>query len=198
MNEEKQPIGVVGVGWVGLVTATCFAELGHDVVALDIDQKKIETLRRGEITIHEPGLGELLTKTPSGSTSRRRWTTCSPAAHLLFCCVDTPPDLLGRRRPLAGPRGGRQAPGGRPARAGDEEHRAVGDGRRDQPRQAGPRLRLLPRVPQGGHGDRRLHAPGPRRDRRRTRLRVGRRGRRAPLRAARRRAGPHRRRFAPR
>src|SRR5687768_12845942 len=95
MNEEKQPIGVVGVGWVGLVTATCFAELGHDVVALDIDQKKIETLRRGEITIHEPGLGELLTK----NAERLQFTTemddLLARAQLLCCCVDTPPTYSG-------------------------------------------------------------------------------------------------------
>ena len=95
MNDEKQPIGVVGVGWVGLVTATCFAELGHDVVALDIDEKKIEALRRGEITIHEPGLGELLTK----NAERLQFTTemddLLARARLLFCCVDTPPTYSG-------------------------------------------------------------------------------------------------------
>jgi UDPglucose 6-dehydrogenase len=95
MNEQKQPIGVVGVGWVGLVTATCFADLGHDVVALDIDQAKIEALRRGEITIHEPGLGELLVK----NAERLEFTTSMddvlPRAQLLFCCVDTPPTYSG-------------------------------------------------------------------------------------------------------
>ena len=95
MNEEKQPIGVVGVGWVGLVTATCFADLGHDVVALDIDEAKIEALRRGEITIHEPGLGELLVK----NAERLEFTTSMDdvlaRAQLLFCCVDTPPTYSG-------------------------------------------------------------------------------------------------------
>ena len=60
MTAEREPIGVIGVGWVGLVTAACFAELGHPVVARDIVAEKVEALSRGEITIHEPGLDELL------------------------------------------------------------------------------------------------------------------------------------------
>jgi UDPglucose 6-dehydrogenase len=95
MNDEKQPIGVVGVGWVGLVTATCFAELGHRVVALDIVEEKVESLRRGEVTIHEPGLAELLAK----NAERLEFTTSMDdllaGARLLFCCVDTPPTYSG-------------------------------------------------------------------------------------------------------
>jgi len=56
---EREPVGVVGVGWVGLVTAACFAELGHPVVARDVVPEKIEALRRGEVPIHEPRLEEL-------------------------------------------------------------------------------------------------------------------------------------------
>jgi len=44
---EKEPIGVVGAGWVGLVTAACFAELGHRVIVREIVQEKVESLRRG-------------------------------------------------------------------------------------------------------------------------------------------------------
>jgi UDPglucose 6-dehydrogenase len=51
---------VVGVGYVGLVTAACFADLGNDVVALDISQEKVEGLKRGELPIYEPGLSELV------------------------------------------------------------------------------------------------------------------------------------------
>ena len=95
MNDEKQPIGVVGVGWVGLVTATCFAELGHRVIALDIVEEKVEALRRGEVTFHEPGLGELL----AGNAERLTFTTSMDelltGARLLFCCVDTPPTYSG-------------------------------------------------------------------------------------------------------
>ena len=48
---EKEPIGVIGVGWVGLVTAACMAELGHQVHCRDIVQEKIDALRRGELPI---------------------------------------------------------------------------------------------------------------------------------------------------
>jgi UDPglucose 6-dehydrogenase len=92
---EKQPIGVVGVGWVGLVTASCFAELGHSVVAMDIDEAKIAALDRGEVPIHEPGLAELV----AGNRERLRFTTSVDellsGARLMFCCVDTPPTYSG-------------------------------------------------------------------------------------------------------
>ena len=52
-------IAVVGTGYVGLVTCTCFAETGNDVSCVDIDTKKIEKLSAGEITIYEPGLEKL-------------------------------------------------------------------------------------------------------------------------------------------
>ena len=57
---EQRPIGVIGAGWVGLVTAACFAELGHRVIAVDIDGAKVDALSRGEVPIHEPGIEELL------------------------------------------------------------------------------------------------------------------------------------------
>ena len=92
---EKEAIGVVGVGWVGLVTATCFAELGHEVHAIDINQEKVDSLRAGNVTIHEPGLHELLEK----NRERLHFTTdigeVKDAARLLFCCVDTPPTYSG-------------------------------------------------------------------------------------------------------
>ena len=56
MNDQLEPIGVICVGWVGLVTAACFAELGHEVWARDIVPEKVEALSRGELPIHEPGL----------------------------------------------------------------------------------------------------------------------------------------------
>ena len=53
-------IAVVGVGYVGLVTGVCFADLGNRVVGLDIDEEKIGRLRRGEPPIYEPGLAEVI------------------------------------------------------------------------------------------------------------------------------------------
>jgi UDPglucose 6-dehydrogenase len=86
---------VIGVGWVGLVTAACFAELGHPVIARDILAEKVEALSRGEITIHEPGLEELLKR----NSERLAFTTDMPellaGARLLFVCVDTPPTRSG-------------------------------------------------------------------------------------------------------
>ena len=52
-------IAVVGTGYVGLVTGTCFAEIGVDVVCVDIDAEKIARIERGDIPIYEPGLDEM-------------------------------------------------------------------------------------------------------------------------------------------
>jgi UDPglucose 6-dehydrogenase len=92
---DKETIGVVGVGWVGLVTAACFAELGHEVQAMDVDEAKVESLRSGEVPIHEPGLPELVQR----NAERLHFTTSMDealdAARLLFVCVDTPPTYSG-------------------------------------------------------------------------------------------------------
>src|ERR671919_1006695 len=92
---EKEPIGVIGVGWVGLVTASCLAELGHEVWARDILADKVESLARGEVPIHEPGLRELVAK----NAARLHFTTdmgeVLERAELLFVCVDTPPTYSG-------------------------------------------------------------------------------------------------------
>jgi UDPglucose 6-dehydrogenase len=92
---EKEPIGVIGVGWVGLCTAACFAELGHPVYARDILPEKVESLTRGEVPMHEPGLPELVRR----NAERLHFTTDMRAvldnAELLFCCVDTPPTYSG-------------------------------------------------------------------------------------------------------
>ena len=92
---EREPIGVIGVGWVGLVTAAGFAELGHEVYARDIIQAKVDSLARGEVPIHEPGLAELVEK----NRDRLHFTTdmgeVISNSQLLFCCVDTPPTYSG-------------------------------------------------------------------------------------------------------
>jgi UDPglucose 6-dehydrogenase len=92
---EKEPIGVIGVGWVGLVSAVCFAELGHQVVAREIVAEKVEALARGEVTIHEPGLEELLERNRDRLTFTTEISEVLDACRLLFCCVDTPPTYSG-------------------------------------------------------------------------------------------------------
>jgi UDPglucose 6-dehydrogenase len=92
---EREPVGVIGVGWVGLVTAACFAELGHRVVARDILPEKVEALSRGETTIHEPGLDELLRRNAERITFTTEIGELLDGARLLFVCVDTPPTYSG-------------------------------------------------------------------------------------------------------
>jgi UDPglucose 6-dehydrogenase len=92
---ESESIGVVGTGWVGLVTATCFAELGHPVVAVDIDAGKVEALRRGDAPIHEPKVDELLARNAERLTFTTELSDALEAARLLFVCVDTPPTYSG-------------------------------------------------------------------------------------------------------
>ena len=95
MSGGKEPIGVIGVGWVGLVTAACFAELGHPVVARDILPEKVAALSRGELTIHEPGLEELVTRNAERLTFTTEMDELFDSARLLFVCVDTPPTRSG-------------------------------------------------------------------------------------------------------
>jgi UDPglucose 6-dehydrogenase len=95
MSEQREPVGVIGVGWVGLVTAACFAELGHPVVARDILAEKVEALSRGEITIHEPGLEEMLRRNAERITFTTEMSELLDGARLLFVCVDTPPTYSG-------------------------------------------------------------------------------------------------------
>jgi UDPglucose 6-dehydrogenase len=95
MSDSRQPIGVIGTGYVGLVTAAGFAELGNDVWCVDIDAAKIERLRAGEVPIYEPGLEQLL----SSNAERLHFSTDLSAAlqhaRLLFIAVGTPPTYSG-------------------------------------------------------------------------------------------------------
>jgi UDPglucose 6-dehydrogenase len=95
MSEQREPVGVIGAGWVGLVTAACFAELGHPVIAREIVAEKVAALRRGETTIHEPGLEEMLRRNAERITFTTEMDELLAAARLLFVCVDTPPTYSG-------------------------------------------------------------------------------------------------------
>ena len=93
---SKPAIGVIGVGWVGLVTAGCFAELGHRVFAVDVDAAKVELLRAGgELPIHEPGLPELVERNRERLSFTTEIAAVLDQCRLLFCCVDTPPTYSG-------------------------------------------------------------------------------------------------------
>ncbi len=92
---EREPIGVIGAGWVGLVTAACFAELGHQIYCRDIVAEKIEALNSGDVPIWEPGLTELIQKNKERITFTTEMGDVLSGAHLLFCCVDTPPSYSG-------------------------------------------------------------------------------------------------------
>jgi UDPglucose 6-dehydrogenase len=85
-------IAVIGTGYVGLVTGTCFAGSGNDVSCVDIDRQKIERLGRGEIPIYEPGLAEMVRE--NQAAERLRFTTDLAAAvapaELVFLAVGTP------------------------------------------------------------------------------------------------------------
>jgi UDPglucose 6-dehydrogenase len=87
-------ITIFGTGYVGLVTGTCLAEVGNDVVCLDVDADKIARLERGEMPIFEPGLAELVVS--NAATKRLRFTTDAVSAikhgQILFIAVGTPPD----------------------------------------------------------------------------------------------------------
>jgi UDPglucose 6-dehydrogenase len=92
---EKEPIGVVGAGWVGLVTAACFAELGHRVVVREIVPEKVESLRRGEVPIHEPGLPELIERNRERLVFTTELSELLDGPRLIFVCVQTPPTYSG-------------------------------------------------------------------------------------------------------
>jgi UDPglucose 6-dehydrogenase len=95
MSERGDAVGVIGVGWVGLVTAACFAELGHQVIARDILPEKVEALSRGDVAIHEPGLTEMIRRNAERITFTTSTEELLAGARLLFTCVDTPPTYSG-------------------------------------------------------------------------------------------------------
>jgi UDPglucose 6-dehydrogenase len=87
-------IGIFGAGWVGLVTAGCFAELGHDVIVRDVVPERIGALRAGELPFHEPELPDVLAR----NRERIHYTLEAAdlrGAEILFVCVQTPPTYSG-------------------------------------------------------------------------------------------------------
>lgn len=87
-------VSIFGTGYVGLVTGACLAEVGHDVVCVDVDAAKIEGLRNGQVPIYEPGLEPMVRA--SHAAGRLHFTTDAAAAighgEIVFIAVGTPPD----------------------------------------------------------------------------------------------------------
>ena len=87
-------IAIVGTGYVGLVSGTCFAEMGIDVTCVDVNAEKIHRLQQGEMPIYEPGLEEMVRR--NVTAGRLHFTTslvdCLDAAEVVFSAVGTPPD----------------------------------------------------------------------------------------------------------
>jgi UDPglucose 6-dehydrogenase len=86
-------IAIIGSGYVGLVTGTCFAEVGHEVICVDNDERKVKSLQSGKIPIYEPGLDDLVHR--NVAARRLRFTTSIEEgvdnAQVIFIAVPTPP-----------------------------------------------------------------------------------------------------------
>jgi UDPglucose 6-dehydrogenase len=92
MTENRPKLSVIGTGYLGATHAVCMAELGYEVIGLDVDEEKIGRLIKGEVPFFEPGLPELLTKHAGGG--KLRFTTsyeeAAEFADVHFICVGTP------------------------------------------------------------------------------------------------------------
>ncbi|MER5582300.1 UDP-glucose/GDP-mannose dehydrogenase family protein [Streptomyces asoensis] len=95
MQGNARHIAVFGAGYIGLVTAACFASLGHHVTVRDIQPERIRLLQAGDVPIYEPGLGELLTDNKEFLTYTLDATEAVRDAQIAYICVDTPPTASG-------------------------------------------------------------------------------------------------------
>jgi len=95
-------ICIIGTGYVGLVSGTCFAEIGHNVVCVDIDKKKIDKLNRGSIPIYEPGLEELVKR--NSEQGRLKFSLdislSIKNSNIVFICVGTPTNKITKKADL--------------------------------------------------------------------------------------------------
>ena len=91
----REPLGVFGAGWVGLVTAACFAELGHDVVVRDVVPERIADLESGRVPMYEPGLPELIERNGERLHFTLDAAEVFASARIAFICVPTPSTYTG-------------------------------------------------------------------------------------------------------
>jgi UDPglucose 6-dehydrogenase len=86
-------IAIIGSGYVGLVTGACLADVRHNVICVDNDQKKVERLQKGVIPIYEPGLEKIVHRNVSANRLRFTSSTADGVAHsqIIFIAVPTPP-----------------------------------------------------------------------------------------------------------
>ena len=174
---------IFGSGYVGLVTGACLAEVGNNVLCVDVDERKVEMLKRGESPIYEPGLDELLKQQPRGRaprtsrptppkasstacsssspSARRRTRTARPTCKYVLAVAES----IGtqHRASTASSSPSRRCRSARPTRCSakiDSTLKARGAQRR-------VRRRVESRIPEGRRGDRRLHEAGPHRRRHR-------------------------------
>jgi UDPglucose 6-dehydrogenase len=95
MSPAREPIAVIGTGYVGLVTAAGFAELGSEVFCVDVDEQKVARLLAGEVPIYEPGLDESLAANRDEIHFSTDLEPALEGARLLFVCVGTPSTYSG-------------------------------------------------------------------------------------------------------
>lgn len=84
-------ISIIGAGYVGLVTGVCFAEMGHDVMCVDIDPEKVDKIKKGIAPIHEENLSEMLKRNQKRITATTDYSIALSQSDITFICVGTPP-----------------------------------------------------------------------------------------------------------
>jgi UDPglucose 6-dehydrogenase len=95
MQGSARSIAVFGAGYIGLVTAACFAHLGHRVTVRDIQPERIRLLNAGDVPIYEPGLNDLLVESKERLTYTLDAAEAVRDAQVAYICVDTPPTASG-------------------------------------------------------------------------------------------------------
>ena len=95
MASNEKPVGMVGTGYVGLVSGTCLANMGNDVICMDIDAEKIGMLNEGQVPIYEPGLSELIEKNGERMTFTTSINDVFENCEIVLITVDTPPTFTG-------------------------------------------------------------------------------------------------------